>query len=266
METTPPVLAALQGVVVVLLVDLATQHRTWGWLRLANGTGVFRDVPGLRFVKVMGSGHGGGFGLRPSSSHQGLICLFEDQQHADTFCRGAEVQAYVQRAREYWLGMLAVTSIRGQWDQQSWSVTPASCLNVQPADGDEGALTPVAPQLMAALTRGTIRPAKALSFWRYAAPAQVDLDHASGCQLAMGLGEAPLVRQCTFSVWDNTEAMVAYAHQGAHKVAIAAAAKHDYFSECMFARMRVLGMAGTWHGRNFGALACRNPQSEVVHA
>jgi hypothetical protein len=28
----------------------------------------------------------------------------------------------------------------------------------------------------------------------------------------MGLGEAPLVRQCTISVWDDTASMVAYAH------------------------------------------------------
>jgi len=244
-ETTPPEPSALQGVVVVLLVDLATAHRTWGWLRLAQGAGVFKDVPGLRFVKVMGSGHGGGFGLRPSSSHQGLVCLFDDQAQAQAFSQGADVKAYMQRAREYWLGMLAVTSVRGQWDQQSWATTPDAALQ---APADSAWQGPIA-----ALTRGTIRPAKALSFWRYAAPAQRDLQLATGCQLAMGLGEAPLVRQCTFSVWDNTDAMVAYAHQGAHQVAIAAAAKHDYFSESMFARMRVLSMSGTWQGRNFGS-------------
>jgi spheroidene monooxygenase len=255
-ETSQPVLNALQGVVVILLVDLATQHRTWGWLRLVNGSGVFRDVPGLRFVKVMGSGHGGGFGLRPSSSHQGLICMFDDQQKANAFCSGTEIQAYVQRAREYWLGTLAVTSIRGQWDQQSWAVTPQERLNGEP--GDTG--------LIAALTRATIRPAKALSFWRYAAPAQADLLHAAGCRVAMGLGEAPLVRQCTFSVWDDTESMVSYAHQGAHKVAIAASVKHDYFSESMFARMRVLSMTGNWQGRDFGSGAARSRRPEVSHA
>jgi spheroidene monooxygenase len=259
-ETTQPVLNALQGVVVILLVDLATQHRTWGWLRLVNGSGVFRDVPGLRFVKVMGSGQGGGFGLRPSSSHQGLVCMFDDQQQANAFCRGTEIQAYVQRAREYWLGTLAVTSIRGQWDQQSWAVTAPDRLNDAPADGADGT------GLIAALTRATIRPAKALSFWRYATPAQADLAHAAGCHLAMGLGEAPLVRQCTFSVWQDTESMVSYAHQGAHKVAIAASVKHDYFSESMFARMRVLSMSGIWQGRDFGSGAAHSRTPEVAHA
>jgi spheroidene monooxygenase len=258
MEASTPAPLVLSGVVVILLVDFATQHRGWGWLRLVQGTGLFRDVPGLLFVKVMGSGHGGGFGLRPSSSHQGLICLFADAAQAGAFMQGTEVQAYVSRSREHWLGLMAVTSIRGQWDQQSWGLTSQA--------GDSAMQSPVegdAP--VAVLTRGSIRPAKAVSFWRYAPPAQADLSHADGCQLAMGLGEAPLVRQCTFSVWDDTESMVAYAHRGAHKLAIAAAAKHDYFSESMFARMRVLSMSGNWRGRQFGKAPVSEQVAEVAH-
>ncbi len=247
--------AALSGVVVVLLLDFVAQHRGWGWLRLAQGSAGFRGVPGLQFVKIMGSGHGGGFGLRPSSTHQGLVCVMDDLRTARAFCESPEVAAFVSRAREHWLGTLAVTSIRGQWDQQSWGVTPDERLGSLPAarHAAEDAVPPGLP--VAALTRGSIRPAKALSFWRYAPPAQADLGRAPGCQLAMGLGEAPLVRQCTFSVWDNTESMVAYAHQGAHRQAIAAAAKHDFFSESMFARMRVLSMSGTWRGRHYGEAA-----------
>ena len=62
----------------------------------------------------------------------------------------------------------------------------------------------------------------------------------------MGLGEAPLVRQCTFSVWHDTDSMLHYAHSGAHQQAIAAAYKNDFFSESMFVRMRVLRQAGAW--------------------
>lgn len=259
MEAPTPAPLVLSGVVVILLVDFATQHRGWGWLRLAQGAGIFRDVPGLLFVKVMGSGHGGGFGLRPSSSHQGLICLFATQAQAEVFMQGSEVKAYVERTREHWLGMMAVTSIRGQWDQQSWGVTPDGGVNA--AANATAAKAPVA-----VLTRGSIRPGKAVSFWRYAPPAQADLGHAEGCQLAMGLGEAPLVRQCTFSVWDSTESMVGYAHRGAHKLAIAAAAKHEYFSESMFARMRVLAMSGNWCGRQFDLSPAQAPVAEVAHA
>jgi spheroidene monooxygenase len=240
--------AALSGVVVVLLLDFAERHRAWGWLRLAQGSAGFRGVPGLQFVKIMGSGHGGGFGLRPSSTHQGLVLLLEDQRCARAFCESPELQAFVSRAREHWLGTLAVTSIRGQWDQQSWGITPDERLS----DTQESNLSRLP---VAVLTRGSIRPAKAMAFWRYAPAAQAELGQATGCQLAMGLGEAPLVRQCTFSVWDDTASMVAYAHQGAHRQAIAAAARHDFFSESLFARLRVLRMTGIWCGRDYSEAA-----------
>ena len=67
----------------------------------------------------------------------------------------------------------------------------------------------------------------------------------------MGLGEAPLVRQCTFSLWRDTAAMLDYAHQGAHQVASAAAYKHQFFSESLFVRMQVLQMAGVWQGQAY---------------
>jgi spheroidene monooxygenase len=106
---------------------------------------------------------------------------------------------------------------------------------------------------LAVLTRASILPTKTMAFWRYAPAAQAELKHSPGCLLAMGLGEVPLVRQCTFSLWQDTAAMLAYAQQGAHQVASAAAYKHQFFSESMFVRMQVLQMAGVWQGRSFDA-------------
>jgi spheroidene monooxygenase len=108
---------------------------------------------------------------------------------------------------------------------------------------------------MAAITRASIRPAKAVAFWRYAPASQADLVKSPGCEVAMGLGEAPLVRQCTFSVWRDTQAMLDYAHTGAHQQAIQAAYKNDFFSESMFMRMRLLRSIGEWV----------TPQEEAVH-
>ena len=68
----------------------------------------------------------------------------------------------------------------------------------------------------------------------------------------MGLGEAPLVRQCTFSIWKDTESMLNYAKRGAHQQAIQAAYKNEFFSESMFARMRVLVSSGVWAGVEYG--------------
>jgi spheroidene monooxygenase len=249
MDTTTPA-QALSGVLVMLLVDYATQHRPWGWLRLAQGAAALKGTPGLLFAKVMGSGQDGGFSLRPSSSHQGLVCMFESQQQAELFIQGPQVQAYRDRARECWVGLLDITSVRGAWDRQSWGITPPGSLT--------HAVDDTAP--MAALTRASIRPAKAMAFWRKAPASQASLSQAPGCLLAMGLGEAPLIRQCTFSVWRDTSSMLAFAHQGAHHQAIQAAYKQDFFSESLFVRMRILSMQGDWQGQHF------DRSQEVVHA
>lgn len=232
----------LSGVVAVVLVNYLREHQGWGWMRLAQGPGALKETPGLCFAKVMGSGHGGGFGLRPSASHQGLIAVFDHAGQADAFLRGPHVQAMRERAGQHWTGLLEVVSARGQWDGQAWGTTPASQLgdwtHDTPPDPD--------PRPLGVLTRASIRPAKAMAFWRNAPPAQNAMQRAEGCTLAMGLGEAPLVRQCTFSLWRDTQAMNAYARQGPHQTAIEAAYRHQYFSESLFVRMRLLQQQGAW--------------------
>ena len=243
MDAIAPLHDPLSGVVVVLLVDFLRQHQGWGWLRLVAGATPYKEVPGLTMVKVMGSGHQGGFSLRPSATHQGLICTFSHLDLAQKFLESPAVQAYRSRARECWTGVLTVQSARGNWDKQAWHASSLEAL------GDQADVKPAGP--FAVLTRASIIPTKAMAFWRYAPAAQADLDKSPGCLLAMGLGEAPLVRQCTFSLWQDTAAMLNYAQQGAHQVASAAAYKHQFFSESLFVRMQVLQMAGVWRGQPF---------------
>jgi len=236
----------VQGVVVAVLVDFKPQHRAWGWSRLVKGPSVLKGQAGMVFAKVMGSGHEGGFSLRPSSSHQGLIAVLDNLSHARDFLNSELVCAYREHAHSCCQALMSVQSSRGEWDTLPWVTTPEACL-----EGAYGLEAPETPNLVAALTRASIRPASAMAFWKYAPAAQDQLPQADGCELAMGLGEAPLVRQCTFSVWRNWEAMHLYARRGAHQRAIEAAHRHSFFSESMFTRMRVLELHGQWQQRQY---------------
>ena len=252
-NTTP----AVSGIVVVLLVDLLKTKRTWGWLRLAQGGSALKQLAGLVFAKVMGSGHEGGFGLRPSPSHQGLVLMFKTQTQANSFLQSETAQHYKQNAREWFSATLMIDSSRGSWNQTEWQTTVLNDAGVTCSNRDE---LPVAT-----LTRASIRSTSAMAFWRFAPAAQTDLQHAPGCLLAMGLGEAPLLRQCTFSIWKDTASMVSYAQSGAHLAAIQAAYKHAFFSESMFVRMRVLSMDGVWHGHDYAAHDSLS-SAELAHA
>lgn len=233
-----PATRTVAGVLAVLLVDHLPQHRAWAWLRLARGPAGLRGTPGLRFAKVMGSGEDGGFSLRPSGTHQGLLCLFDDLDQARAFLDGPVADAYRQRARQWWSGLMSVSSSRGSWDGCAWGVTPAAAL------GSASVLAAGEP--IAVLTRASIRPYKAASFWRRSPRTERAIAEAEGCDLAMGLGEAPLLRQCTFSVWRDMPSMIAFAQTGAHGRAAESAWREGHFSESLFVRMRLLASAGDW--------------------
>lgn len=225
-------------VVVFLLADIAPKHRLWGYARFVIGRFAMRHVPGLVMSKVMGSGDGGGFGLKPSSSRQALFCLFTDEDSADTFLKSTIAQAYAQRAQEFCSAKLRAYSCRGAWSGQSIAVTAS------PPDSGSGPI--------ATLTRASIRPMSARRFWRMQPASEVSLNEASGCLMATGVGEAPFFRQATFSLWANTAAMDAYARTGAHLAAIRAAHEGAFFSESMFARFVPLQLAGRWRGQSYG--------------
>jgi len=232
--STSPASDANGQVVVLLLADISHASRLWGWSRIVKGPQALQGIPGLLFSKVLGSGYEGGFGLRPSPSRQGMFGLFESLQTAQEFITNSSVlQAYQERSDEFCWALLKTWSCRGSWDGQSLDVCAA-----QPIKGP-----------VAALTRASIKLAKAPAFWRHAPPSQIALTDAKGCQLAVGLGEAPFVRQATFTIWDSVSDMNAYARSGAHLEAIQDAAQNDYFSESMFARFVPLQVQGQWHGK-----------------
>ena len=114
---------------------------------------------------------------------------------------------------------------------------------------DRGLARTLAKEPIAALTRASIRISKAAAFWSKAPAAQNSLAQHPGCLLAIGLGEAPLLRQATFSVWESAASMDAYARTGSHLEAIKAAGAGRYFSEDMFVRFRPLAAFGTWRGK-----------------
>ncbi len=225
------------SVAVLLLVEYTPWARAWGWMRLVLQRWPLRHEAGLRFSKVLGSGHEGGFGLRPSGSRQGLFLVFDDETAARRFMTHSPVvDAYRRHARECCVALLRATSSKGSWSGAA----------MQPS----GNPAPGLP--MAALTRASIRPSKLASFWRLSPPSEASLAAAPGCTLAVGLGEAPLLRQCTFSVWENVAAMDAYARSGAHLQAIRSSYAGDFFSEAMFVRFALLELRGTWKGRQHG--------------
>ncbi|MFM8768066.1 MAG: spheroidene monooxygenase [Rubrivivax sp.] len=234
-------------VVVLVLTAWRPGAVAWGFMRLVLGDRPLRHTPGLAFVRLLGSGHDGGFVLRPGLDHHGLFLLFDGDDAADRFIEGSSVLAgYRAHAREVCVLKLRATSCRGTWAGRS--VVPT---RPAPLRGP-----------VAALTRGSVRLSRLRPFWRHSPATQASVALAQGCELAMGLGEAPLLRQATFSLWRDQASMDAYARSGAHLQAIRAAAEGGHLSESMFVRFVPAAIFGTWKGRSLDHLLA--PSSSVA--
>ncbi len=226
-------------VAVVVLARWRDDARLWGVWRLIRQRGPLQGTPGLGFSKVLGSGRDGGFGMAPGLQHHGLFLVFDEEASARRFVEASPLlAAYRDHAAEWATAVLRATASRGSWSGAALEVT-----------ADAPAAGPVA-----ALTRASIRPRHAAEFWRHSPAAQDALARSPGCHLAVGLGEAPLLRQATFSLWSGVDAMQAYARQGAHGQAARAAMGGGWFSETMFVRFAPLAVAGHWKGCDLGAL------------
>lgn len=104
---------------------------------------------------------------------------------------------------------------------------------------------------VAAITRATLRVRRAGAFYR-AVPAVAAAAVATpGLLLALGIGEAPLLRQGTLSVWRSLDAMRAFAHHSpAHAAAVRATPRVGWYGEEMFTRFAVEEATGTVDGRS----------------
>ena len=230
----------------MLLVEWKPEARWRGFGQLAFGQPRAGTIPGLVFLKLLGSGAGGGFTVKPSLSHQGLFASFLDEESAEAFLASSFVDFYRENAAQFFAVRLSTYSVRGLWS----GVAPLTVTAEAPHDGP-----------IAALTRGSVRPQAAWRFWHYAPAAQGSLRHAKGCLLAAGLGEAPLFRQATFSLWDSHASMNEYARQGAHGAAIQATKDFGFFSESLFARFIPRRIEGTWNGFNTTGQTITLPES-----
>jgi hypothetical protein len=99
------------------------------------------------------------------------------------------------------------------------------------------------------LTRSTLRLGAMRRFYRAVPPVAAELRATSGCRVAFGIGEAPVRRQGTMSVWDSAEAMKAFAYRSPqHAAVVAATPEQGWYAEELFTRFALLDATGTIDG------------------
>lgn len=105
---------------------------------------------------------------------------------------------------------------------------------------------------VAAVTRARLAmaPRRAGAFWRAVPGVSADLRGRAGLRLAIGIGEAPVGLQGTFSLWESARALREFAYTGAHAQVVRRTPVECWYAEELFARFAVLSATGTVDGRD----------------
>jgi len=223
-------------VTTVTLMRFQGTHRLWMLAQMGLARLVLADARGVHFWKLLGTGHGLGFSLRPNFGVYALLAVWDHAQQGEQFLHtSAWMRAIHTHAGEVWSVFLLPASAHGTWNGHA-PFTPS----IYPAGGP-----------IAVLTRATIRPAKLVSFWQMVPSTSAVLADRDGLLLSVGMGEMPVLRQATFSLWRDENAIRSFAYQTpAHAEAIRRTYSQDWYAEELFARFAPLASEGTWGGRD----------------
>lgn len=190
------------------------------------------------FWKLCGSGTGEGFTPKPNWGVWAILSVWPDEATARARTEAGPVWTrWRARAQESWTLHLSPVSARGAWS------------GVNPFLPDSQ--TPDIDGPLAALTRATVKPARALRFWDRVPGIESVIGSDPNVVFKIGIGEVPLLHQVTFSIWPDRASMAAFARgDGPHGRAIRAVRDGNWFNEELYARFRLIGSSGTWGGRD----------------
>jgi len=208
--------------------------RAWALTQMATARFALRAIRDIGTVKLCGSGVGEGFTPVPDTSVYAILATWPDHDAARRAMFGTTVfRRYAAKSDERLTIFLTPVSARGKWDGQE-PFTPQDIA----LDGP-----------VAALTRATVRLRSAGRFWRQEPAISRAIGKDPNVLFKVGIGELPLVRQATFSIWPDTKTMAAFARaDGPHADAIREVRDGKLFKEDLYARFRVDAVEGSWGG------------------
>ena len=188
-----------------------------------------KRLPGISFIKMLGTGKGESFTPKDADPTRWGILVTISENQISNLDKSFVIRSWQKICKKEYRVILKPISSHGFWSRKQ----PFS---VEKFDWSAK---------IAAVTRARIVWRKNLIFWRAVPPVTESLHQSPGLLNAIGIGEAPIGLQGTFSVWKDAASLRDFAYKGkAHSEAIKATSAQQWHSEELFARFAVIEERG----------------------
>ena len=216
-------------VTVIYFWKLRERKVGFALLHMALDRRVIRKFSGVRFAKMLGSGKGETFTPRDADANRWGALVVIDSANVEALDNSKLIKGWRAHSLSEVRYLLDPISSHGLWAKTN----PFAYSTVQ-TDGE-----------VIAITRARIKWFQNLRFWRAVPPVTQSLHSSPGLINTIGIGEAPIGLQGTFSHWQTGADLRNFAYKGAaHQKAIAATERHNWYAEELFARFAVRDIRG----------------------
>ena len=201
--------------------------------RMAIDRTLLRRGKGVSFAKMLGCGKGETFTPRDADPNRwGCLVVIPESELA-ALDSSPTIRAWRKRSLSEFRVVLDPIAATGMWSKKKpFTVRTPN----EP--------TEYAGQVVA-ITRARIKASQTLRFFNSVPPVTASLHQSPGLIAAIGIGEAPIGLQGTFSLWESAQAIKDFAYKGAaHQKAIAQTSEFNWYAEELFARFAVREVRG----------------------
>ena len=217
--------------ILVFFWKIKARYIPWAILHMGLDRLALARRSDVKFWKLLGAGKGETFTPRDADILRWglLVVVDKDSEIANS----KMIKRWKKKSQSQFSAQLSPISVNGAWSKKS------------PFDQIPKVTNDWSGKVVA-ITRARIKWRKNVIFWNSVPPVTTSLHSSPGLISAIGIGEAPIGLQGTFSIWESGEAIKNFAYSGAaHKEAIKATHRHAWYAEEMFARFALIESRGS---------------------
>jgi len=203
---------------------------------MAIDRGRLRRFKGVSFAKLLGAGKGETFTPRDADIHRWGFLVVIDEDQLAILDQSSIVNKWRKISTTEYRILLDPISSHGKWSKRE----PFEVKQNISTDGK-----------IAAITRARIKASHTSRFFASVPPVTASLHGSAGLLTAIGIGEAPVGLQGTFSLWQSGGDLRTFAYKSeAHAKAIRDTEKYQWYAEELFARFSVREERGSMVGKH----------------